>query len=54
MTGDTLVVQGRLNFVKATQKAITPILFKSGLYGKVKGCLGDILTDLYTNIQLFM
>ena len=54
MTGDTLVVQGRLNFVKATQKAITPILFKSGLYGKVKGCLGDVLTDLYTNIQLFM
>lgn len=54
LKGDSIIIQGKMNFVKSVQKAITPKLFKSGLYGKIKGCMGEILNDLYTNIQLFM
>jgi len=54
LKGDSITIQGKTNFVKAIQKNITPVLFNTGLYSKVKGCLGDILSDLYTNIQLFM
>ena len=54
LKGDSIIVQGKMNFVKSVQKAITPKLFKSGLYGKIKGCMGEVLNDLYTNIQLFM
>lgn len=54
LKGDAVVVQGKVGFINSVRKAITPNLFKTGLYSKVKGCLGDILNDLYTNIQLFM
>lgn len=54
LKGDAISVQGKANFVNSVRKSITPTLFRTGLYSKVKGCLGDILSDLYTNIQLFM
>lgn len=54
LKGDAVIVQGKAGFINSVRKAVTPNLFKTGLYGKVKGCLGDILNDLYTNIQLFM
>ena len=54
LKGDVTTVQGKNGFVNAVRKNITPVLFKSGLYSKVKGCLTDVLNDLYTNIQLFM
>jgi type I restriction enzyme R subunit len=54
LKGDSITIQGKTNFIKAIQKNITPVLFNTGLYSKVKGCLSDILSDLYTNIQLFM
>lgn len=54
LKGDTIIVQGRLNFISSLKKEITPRLFSTGLYSKVKGCLSDILSDLYINIQLFM
>ena len=54
LIGDTVVIQGKDGFINSVRKAITPDLFKTGLYSKVKGCLSDILNDLYTNIQLFM
>lgn len=54
LKGDAITIQGKANFVNSVRKSITPELFKSGLYSKVKGCLTEILNDLYTNVQLFM
>ena len=54
MKGDAIVVQGKNGFITSIRKEITPKLFKTGLYTKVKGCMSDVLSDLYTNIQLFM
>ena len=54
LRGDAITIQGKTGFVKAVQKDITPKLFTTGLYSKIKGCLSDVLSDLYTNIQLFM
>ena len=53
LLGDTITIQGKENFVKAVQKEITPKLYKSGLYKKVKEEMSQIIGDLYTNIQLF-
>ena len=54
MKGDAIVVQGKNGFITSIRKEITPKLFKTGLYTKVKGCMSDVLSNLYTNIQLFM
>lgn len=54
LTGDIITVQGKDNFVKSIKKEITKDLYKTGLYSKVKGCLSEVIGDLYTNIQLFM
>lgn len=54
LTGDAIVVQGKMSFINSVKKDITAKLFSTGLYSKVKGCLSDVLSDLYTNIQLFM
>jgi type I restriction enzyme, R subunit len=54
LKGDAVTVQGKANFISHTKSAITKKLFEDGLYSKVKGCIDDILGDLYTNIQLFM
>lgn len=54
LKGDAITLQGKTGFVKSIQKDITPKLFTTGLYSRIKGYLSDILSDLYTNIQLFM
>lgn len=54
LKGDAITIQGKSNFVKSVQKEITPGLFTAGLYSKVKNYLGNVIGDLYTNIQLFM
>lgn len=53
LRGDALVIQGKQAFVASVKKDVTKELFKTGLYSKVKGYLGDILSDLYTNLQLY-
>ena len=53
LRGDALVIQGKQAFVASVKKDVTKELFKAGLYSKVKGYLGDILSDLYTNLQLY-
>ena len=54
LKGDAVAIQGKDNFIKSTKMKITKDLLRTGIYGKVKDCLSDILGDLYTNIQLFM
>lgn len=54
LKGESITIQGKTGFINSFRKKITPILFRSGLYSKIKGCLTDILNDLYTNIQLYM
>lgn len=53
LRSDAIVIQGKQTFVASVKKEVTKELFKTGLYSKVKGYLGDILSDLYTNLQLY-
>ena len=50
---DTLVVQGRKNFIDIIKKDITKVLLKEKLYPIVKPYYEYWLGELYTNIQLF-
>lgn len=53
LKGNTIAVQGKANFVSSIKKEITPLLFKKGLYIKVRGYMDEILNSLYVNIQLY-
>lgn len=53
LRSDALVIQGKPAFVSSVKTGVTKQLVKAGLYSKVKGYLGDILSDLYTNLQLY-
>ncbi len=50
---DTLVVQGRKNFIDTIKQDITKVLLKEKLYAIVKPTYEFWLGELYTNIQLF-
>ncbi len=50
---DTLVVQGRKNFVDTIKKDVTTVLLKEKIYKDVKTFYEHICGELYTNIQLF-
>ena len=50
---DTLIVQGRKNFIDTIKKDITKVLLKEKLYPIVKPYYEYWLGELYTNIQLF-
>lgn len=53
LDGDTILIQGRKNFINMIKSHITKQLLKEKLYAKVKGIYDQLLNDLYTNIQLF-
>ncbi|MDE5932443.1 MAG: DEAD/DEAH box helicase family protein [Lachnospiraceae bacterium] len=50
---DTLIVQGRKNFIDSIKHDVTKPLLKAGIYVKVKTFYDQILGELYTNLQLF-
>lgn len=54
LKGNAITVQGKANFISSIKKEITPVLFKKGLYVKVRGCMDDIFNNLYVNIQLYL
>ncbi|MCM1210284.1 MAG: DEAD/DEAH box helicase family protein [Blautia sp.] len=53
MEADTLIVQGRKNFIDSIKHNVTKPLLKAGVYVKVKAFYDQILNELYTNLQLF-
>lgn len=53
LDNDVLIIQGRKNFIDSIKQNITKILLKEKLYLKVKNFYDQILSELYTNIQLF-
>lgn len=53
MEADTLIVQGRKNFIDSIKHDVTKPLLKAGIYVKVKTFYDQILSELYTNLQLF-
>ena len=53
MDNETLLIQGRENFVKTIKNHITKILLKERLYAKVKNVYDVLLNELYANLQLF-
>ena len=53
LDGDTIIVQGRKNFVDTVKSHVTKLLLREKLYAKVKNIYEQLLNDLYTNIQLF-
>lgn len=53
MDNETLLIQGRENFVKTIKNHITKVLLKERLYAKVKNVYDVLLNELYANLQLF-
>lgn len=53
MEADTLIVQGRKNFIDSIKHDVTKPLLKAGIYVKIKTFYDQILSELYTNLQLF-
>jgi len=50
---DSLIIQGKVNFIASIKKDVTKILVKEGIYKEIKGCYDQLLGDLYTNVQLY-
>lgn len=50
---DTLIVQGRKNFIDSIKHDVTKLLLKDNIYVKVKAFYDQLLSELYTNLQLF-
>lgn len=50
---DVLLIQGRDNFIASIKKKITVPLVKEKIYSVIKKFYDNILSELYTNIQLF-
>lgn len=53
ITAESLIIQGRNNFIASIKQDVTKKLFKEKLYSKVKTYYDKLLSELYTNIQLF-
>ncbi|MBR1702838.1 MAG: type I restriction endonuclease subunit R [Lachnospiraceae bacterium] len=53
IAADTLIVQGRKNFAAAIKHDVTKFLLKDGVYAQIKNFYDQILSELYTNLQLF-
>lgn len=50
---DTLIVQGRKNFIDSIKHDVTKLLLKDNIYVKIKAFYDQMLSELYTNLQLF-
>lgn len=53
ITAESLIIQGRNNFIASIKHNITKQLLKEKLYSKVKVYYDKLLSELFTNIQLF-
>lgn len=55
MDKNTLILQGRANFIVNVKKNTTPKLLKSKIYKKLdmKNWFNQLLGDIYTNLQLY-
>ena len=53
LEAETIIIQGKTNFVDSIKKSVTIQLLEKEMYGRVKPYYDKILGDLYTNIQLF-
>lgn len=53
ITAESLIIQGRNNFIASIKHNITKQLLKEKLYSKVKIYYDKLLSELFTNIQLF-
>lgn len=53
LDSNAITVQGRKGFIDTVKKEVTAQLFKEKLYSKVKDIYTSIISELYTNIQLF-
>ena len=49
---DSLIIQGKTNFINTIKRKITPQLLKDGIYSDIKTIYDKILSDLYMNIQI--
>lgn len=49
---DSLIIQGKLNFVNTLKSKITTQLLREGIYSDIKIVYDKVLSDLYTNIQI--
>lgn len=50
---EIVMVQGRKNFIDAIKSKITTQLMKAKLYRKIKDVYSQLLSELYSNIQLY-
>lgn len=50
---DVLIIQGRKNFIDSIKHNITKTLLKEKIYSSIKKIYDNVLSELYTNIQLF-
>ena len=53
ITAESLIIQGRNNFIASIKQDVTKKLYKENLYSRVKTYYNKLLSELYTNIQLF-
>lgn len=49
---ESLIIQGKNNFVNTLKNKITTQLLKEGIYSDIKIVYDKVLSDLYTNIQI--
>ena len=49
---DSLIIQGKVNFINTLKNKITTQLLKEGIYSDIKVVYDKVLSDLYTNIQI--
>lgn len=53
VSSESIIIQGRKNFVDSIKENITKQLLKEKIYAKIKNHYDKILSELYTNIQLY-
>lgn len=53
LTGTSILIQSKNDFISSICNDIVPDLFNKGLYGDLDNSLDDILSSLYTSIQIY-
>ena len=48
---DSLIIQGKKNFINTLKKKITTQLLKEGIYSEIKVVYDKVLSDLYTTFK---
>ena len=53
VTADSLIIQGKKNFIDSIKSKVTKVFLKEGLYKDIKSFYDEMLGDLYFNIQAY-